>query len=129
MFYHENGKLHIAESRDSQGPVGAWRKWYRGAFTEPGLDGRSTQIPDLATHPGSNPSLLWNTFLERWLMAWHGWGGELWISSNRDLMDWTPPKILLKKPTPPGEGLVSNLDRQFRQDRRRVDSASLRGIS
>jgi hypothetical protein len=64
------------------------------------MGGRSTPIPDLATHPGGNPSVLWNTFLERWLIAWHGWDGQLWISSSSDLMDWTPPKILLKKPTP-----------------------------
>jgi hypothetical protein len=102
-FYQEGGLLHMAESRDSQGHPGTWKKWYRGGFTEPGLGGRSKPIPAFAKHPGGNPSVLWNTFLERWLIVWHQWRGDLWISSSRDLMEWTPPKILLKKPWPRGK--------------------------
>jgi hypothetical protein len=97
-FFQEKGQLCVAMSRDSQGNVGSWRKWYQGSFSEPGLGGRVTPIPAFARHPGGNPSVLWNTFLQRWLIAWHGWGGDLWISSSTNLMDWSPPKILLKKP-------------------------------
>ena len=41
-----------------------------------------------------------NTYLKRWLITWHTWRGDLWISSSTNLMDWSPPKILLKRPWP-----------------------------
>lgn len=97
-FFQEEGYLCMAASSDSQGRAGSWLKWYQGGFTEPGLGGRRSPIPAFANHPGGNPSVLWNTFLQRWLIAWHGWEGDLWISSSPNLMDWTPPKILLKRP-------------------------------
>lgn len=101
-FFQEEGYLSMAVSSDPQGRAGTWRKWYQGGFTEPGLGGRATALPAFAKHPGGNPSLLWNTYLERWLITWHTWRGDLWISSSTNLMDWSPPKILLKKL--PGKG-------------------------
>ena len=101
-FFQEEGYLSMAASSDSQGRAGTWRKWYRGGFTEPGLGGRATALPAFAKHPGGNPSVLWNTYLERWLITWHTWRGDLWISSSTNLMDWSPPKILLKRPWPRG---------------------------
>jgi hypothetical protein len=117
-FYQEGGLLHMAESRDSQGQAGTWRKWYRGDFTEPGLGGRSTPIPSLARHPGGNPSLLWNTFLERWLMAL--------LEPGPDGLD--APENSSQKTHAPREGLVSDPYRQFRQDRRRNAASALCGI-
>jgi hypothetical protein len=101
-FFQEEGYLSMAASSDSQGRPGTWRKWYRGGFTEPGLGGRATALPAFAKHPGGNPSVLWNTYLERWLIVWHTWRGDLWISSSTNLMDWSPPKVLLKRPWPRG---------------------------
>jgi hypothetical protein len=97
-FFQEKGYLCMAASSDSQGRAGTWRKWYQGGFTEPGFGGRVTFLPAFAKHRGGNPSVLWNTFLERWLITWHTWRGDLWISSSTNLMDWSPPKVLLKRP-------------------------------
>ncbi len=65
-FFQENAILCMAMSADPEGKPGSWRKWFKGGFTEPGLGGRATPIAALATHPGANPSVLWDTFLQRW---------------------------------------------------------------
>lgn len=102
-FFQEEGLLCMAASQDPQGRVGSWRKWHNGGFKEPGIGGRATPIAAFAKHPGGNPSILWNTFLQRWLIAWHGWSGDLWISSSPNLMDWTPPRLLLQRPSSRGK--------------------------
>jgi len=102
-FFQENGRLCMAMSADPEGRPGSWRKWYKGGFTEPGLGGRATPIPSLAHHSGGNPSVLWNTFLGRWVMVWHRWEGDIWISTSENLTDWSPPKLLLGQPSKAGK--------------------------
>jgi len=102
-FFQEDGRFCMAMSADPEGRPGSWRKWYKGGFTEPGLGGRATPIPALAGHSGVNPSVLWNTFLDRWVMVWHRWAGDLWISTSKSLTDWSPPKLLLGKPSKAGK--------------------------
>jgi hypothetical protein len=92
----------MAMSEDADGRPGTWEKWFEGAFTEPGIGGRATPIPQLSGHRGGNPSVLWNTFLKRWVIVWHRWVGDLWISTSEDLMAWSKPKVLLQKPSPEG---------------------------
>ena len=102
-FFQENAILCMAMSPDLEGRPGSWCKWYQGGFTEPGLGGRATPIPALAHHRGGNPSVHWNTFLEQWVMVWHRWEGDLWISTSQDLLEWTPPKLLLGRPAGAGK--------------------------
>lgn len=102
-FFQESGKLCMAMSADPEGRPGSWFKWYKDGFTEPGLGGRATPIPSLARHSGGNPSVLWNTFLDRWVMVWHRWAGDIWISTSKNLTDWSPPKLLLAKPSKRGK--------------------------
>jgi hypothetical protein len=94
-FYQEHF-LCMATSHDDGARPGTWRKFYNGDFSEPGLGGRNSPIPVLQSVPGGNPSVHWNTFLRRWIMVWQQWEhGKLWISSSRNLTDWTKPKLLL----------------------------------
>ncbi len=94
-FYQEHF-LCMAVSYDDQARPGTWRKLYNGEFCEPGLGGRNSPIPDLQKVPGGNPSVHWNTFLQRWIMVWQQWEvGKLWISQSQNLTEWTKPKILL----------------------------------
>ena len=102
-FFQEEAILCLAMSEDPEGRPGSWKKWFEGGFTEPGLGGRATPIPALAKHRGGNPSVLWNTFLQQWIMVWHSWAGDLWISTSEDLMAWSPPKLLLSKPSAAGK--------------------------
>lgn len=59
------------------------------AFSQPGLGGREAQIKDLGWW-GANPSVTWNSYLQRWLMVWHEWGPGVILSSSTDLVHWAP---------------------------------------
>jgi len=98
-FFQEGAILCMAMSEDPDGKPGSWKKWFEGGFTEPGLGGRATPIPALAKHRGGNPSVQWNTFLNTWIIVWHRWEGDIWISTSDDLVAWAPPKLLLSKPS------------------------------
>ncbi|MCH5686155.1 hypothetical protein LWM68_18980 [Niabella sp. W65] len=50
----------------------------------------------LTMNPGSNPSVHWNTYLNRFVMIWHGWDGKLYISASADGETWETPRLLLQ---------------------------------
>jgi hypothetical protein len=87
--------LYLAMSTDPLGQPGSWKKLYNGAFTEPGLGGKATPVANLRDQPGANPSVFWSTLLGQWVMVWHGWNGNLYISASPDLMTWEKPRLLL----------------------------------
>lgn len=86
----------MAASADPNGYVGSWKKWYNNSFSEPGLGGKQTAIAPLSMNPGSNPSVHWNTYLNKFVMIWHGWDGKLYISASADGEAWGTPKLLLE---------------------------------
>ena len=94
-FFQEH-YLCMAVSDDKQALPGTWKKWYNGGFNEPGLGGKVSPIEGLVTRPGGNPSVHYNTELQRWFMVWHTWTGNLVYSWSRDLIRWEPPVDLLK---------------------------------
>ena len=102
-YFQEQGILRMAMSEDAEGRPGTWKKWFEGGFTEPGIGGRATPIPNLVDKEGGNPSVHWNTFLRRWVMVYHNWTGDLLISRSADLTSWTAPKLLLEKPSVAGK--------------------------
>jgi hypothetical protein len=102
-FFQEGAALCMAVSDDPDGMPGTWKKWFEDGFTEPGLGGRATPIATFAKLRGGNPSLIWNTFLERWVIAWHTWVGDLWISTSPDLVHWDAPQMLLKRTSEKGK--------------------------
>lgn len=99
-FYQEH-YLCMAISSDPDGKPGTWKKYFQGSFSEPGLGGRNSAIPDLRDFAGGNPSVHYNTYLKKWVMVWHTWESSsphpnsIWISTSKDLLKWTPPKVLL----------------------------------
>ena len=96
-FYQEHF-LHVAMSREHDGKPGTWKKYFDGKFEEPGLGGRQTPIPGLEDHAGGNPSVHFNTFLDRWVMVWATWDqssphpNSIWMSTSSDLQKWASPK-------------------------------------
>lgn len=102
VCYYQEHFLCMAISMDAQARPGTWKKYYQGKFTEPGLGGRNSPIPTLATHAGGNPSVHFNAFLKKWVMVWHTWERSssspesLWISSSQNMLDWTAPRLLVK---------------------------------
>ncbi|KAI9005600.1 hypothetical protein DFJ74DRAFT_773874 [Hyaloraphidium curvatum] len=88
--------LGVAVSYDPDGAPGSWRKWigWNRGFLSPGMGGRFLPLPNLASVPGGNPSLHWNTVLQRWVLVWHGWDLKLYVSASDDCLSWDAPRLL-----------------------------------
>lgn len=87
--------ISMATSADPDGDAGSWEKWYNGAFTQPGIGGLQTPVAGLSNSPGANPSVHWNTYLNKFIMVWHGWNGKLYISASDDGEVWDDAQLLL----------------------------------
>src|SRR4051794_33818465 len=53
-------------------------------FNSPGLGGSFVPAPGLDWVPGSNPSMHWNTYLEKWVIVFNGWDNCLHVSASAD---------------------------------------------
>ena len=101
LCFFQQHALCIACSEDPLGKPGTWRKYYRGDFREPGLGGRSSPIAGLVDHAGGNPSVHFNTYLQRWVMVWGTWERtsprpeSIWLSTSDDLLKWSAPQVLV----------------------------------
>ncbi len=99
---------------DRHAPRGKVRKFYRGAWNEPGLGGACTPIFPVTrdwSHPDPEafwgPAVHWNTHLGRWVMLLNSAGGEpgwsqqgIYIAYAADLANpaaWSAPALLLPR--------------------------------
>lgn len=93
--------LCMAASYDPEGASGTWKKWDGKDFTLEGynatttLGGKNIEIPNLERSPGANPSVMWNTYLNKWVMAYHTWNNSIVISTSEDAINWEAPKTLI----------------------------------
>ncbi|MCQ2590916.1 MAG: hypothetical protein MJ179_10875 [Treponema sp.] len=93
--------LCMAASYDPEGKPGTWKKWDGDKFTfdawnpETGLGGANIAIDFLAEVPGANPSVMWNEYLNRWVMVYASWGKEVYISFSDNATDWSRPERIL----------------------------------
>ena len=101
-YYHDGGRLHMAASTDPEGAPGTWKKWDGTDFTLPSLGGIDHAIDAFLPHEGHSPSITWNGYLNRWLMAYAGWDGRTYLSSSVGLLTWSTPTLLLA-PTAPAD--------------------------
>ena len=91
LFQHSS--LRLAVSEDPSGNVGTWFKYHEGAFGEPGIGGRSTPLAGLPG--GANPSVHWNTHLQKWVMVYAGWNpSDVLITASEDLINWEPARTV-----------------------------------
>lgn len=101
MCFFQEHYLCVASSEDARGRPGTWKKYHDREFVEPGLDGRSTPIQGLERHAGGNPSVHFNTYLNKWLMVWGTWENSstspdsIWLSSSSDLVHWDAPRLVV----------------------------------
>lgn len=104
ICYYQEHILCMAVSYDPQGRPGTWFKFFNGSFSEPGLGGRNNSIPGLENYAGGNPSVHFNTYLQKWVMVWHTWDStsphpaSFWLATSRDLLHWEKPRVLLVPP-------------------------------
>ena len=58
-----------------------------------GLMGLGYGHPDLASIPGSNPTLLHDMLEKRWVIVYHAWMGSLAWATSTDLDQWSTPQF------------------------------------
>jgi hypothetical protein len=92
---HEQGFLQIARAPvESDGAPGAWRKYYNGAWGQPGVGGKGSTILPIDKASGiNNPAMVWpvfSTYLNAFVLVFlanAGW----FFSTSTDLIAWTQP--------------------------------------
>jgi hypothetical protein len=96
MCYYQEQQISMAVSTDSIGAPGTWKKYYKGDFTEDGLGGEQSPLPGLENYPGGNPSVHWNTYLNKWVMVWHGWApAKIYVSVSANGINWDTPQAII----------------------------------
>ena len=107
--------ITMAESTDPEGKAGTWKKWDGTDFTvegcnqETGLGGPNTSISGLSAYHGGNPSVMYNTYLEKWIMVYHSWQSYIVLSYSEDGITWSSPVTLISKTMEPGGSMYPNL--------------------
>ncbi len=76
----------------SKGKPGAWTKFFKGAFTEPGLGGQSSALSGL---PAAARGISYNSYLDRWLAVKVDIAGTFLFQST-DRMSWTPLRQIVR---------------------------------
>lgn len=93
--------LCMAASSDPAGAPGTWKKWDGNGFTieacdgKTGLGGENIAIDNLTSMSGANPSVMWNTYLEKWVMVYATWGKRVVITYSEDALHWSKPVKIL----------------------------------
>jgi len=90
-------KICMAVSSDPAGAPETWYKWDGTDFTiegynnNTGVGGRDIAIEGLQHIAGANPSVMWNTYLQKWIMVYHGWNRVIYFSTSYDGLVWDTP--------------------------------------
>ncbi|MCQ2583351.1 MAG: hypothetical protein MJ160_05540 [Treponema sp.] len=95
-----SNKLCMAASYDPEGKPGTWKKWDGSDFSgeacgENGLGSSNVAISNLSDVPGANPSVMWNHYLNKWIMVYHSWEKEIYLAASDDAIHWTNPKKII----------------------------------
>lgn len=93
-------RLCLAASYDPQGKPGTWKKWDGNSFSGYGCDSslkgsKDYALANLKSVPGCNPSVMWNEYLNKWVMVYGSWGKEIYISFSDDGINWSSPEKIL----------------------------------
>lgn len=92
----------LAMSEDPEARSGTWKKWdgnrfcveAYNSFTNRG--GTNFALRNLNYRPGANPSVMWNHYLNKWVMVYHGWSPkQVYISFSKDGITWSSPARIL----------------------------------
>jgi hypothetical protein len=105
--------IHVARAPLAHADIpAAWRKYFQGAFTEPGIGGRSTPViqrapPEDATVYAAHPSVSWNVALGRLLAVFESRDG-FYAATSADGVTWDPPQRFMAFPTADDEPAVGS---------------------
>ena len=91
----------MAASSDKKGASGTWKKWDGEGFNLPaydkntGLGGKNIAVKALDKVTGANPSVMWNTFLNKWVMVYGSWTKRIYMSFSDDGIVWSAPEKIM----------------------------------
>lgn len=105
IAYYSVYKMSAAISKDPQAAPGTWYKYWNGQFPMTaefrGLGGKQDRIgswlPGLDAVPGETPAVHWNTYLNRWVMAYNSFADHsvyLSVSKDENGVAWDKPILL-----------------------------------
>lgn len=89
----ENNKISAAINKSKDASVEGWKKWDSSNFTVNGLSGYGAPLGN--SFEGANPSVSWNTYLNKWVMVYGSWEGQIMISYADTLPHFSTPKVLI----------------------------------
>lgn len=107
--------LCMAASSDPSAAPGTWKKWDGKDFTiegcnaSTGLGGKDVPVAGLSQIKGGNPSVSWNTYLNKWIMVYHSRSREVIFSTSADGIAWSAPQVLVSKEMEPKLCVMPNL--------------------
>jgi hypothetical protein len=77
-------------------PLPPFAKWYNGAFSEPGINGRSTDL-EPGSYPG-DPSVVYSGYLRRYVVVADD-TQKISYAESPDGVTWTPRTIIHSQPS------------------------------
>ena len=94
LCYYQEHYIMLAMSGDPLGRPGTWYKYYEGSFSQPGMGGLSSQVNGL-TIAGGNPSVHFNSYLNKYVITYHGWNRSIYLSTSANGIDWEVPANII----------------------------------
>ncbi len=95
------GNMAVARaSLDSNGVPGPFYKYYNGSFSQPGVGGHETWVMGPSTAHATDNSqrcVMWNTYLQKYVMISANRIHNLNISYSDDLINWSMPQHFLQE--------------------------------
>lgn len=102
-----HGNMAVARAAlDENGVPGLFYKYYEGSFSEPGFGGNeswvmSTEGPADQYIDSSQRAVMWNTYLQKYVMVSLVRTNRIMISTSSDLLHWsTPQRLHMDSPNP-----------------------------
>jgi len=98
---NKNFLICMAASSDPAGASGTWKKWDGNNFSLTGYDSvtgvgaKCIPIKGLQDIGGANPSVMWNSYLKKWIMVYHQWDPRvIYMSVSSEGLNWSTPKAI-----------------------------------
>lgn len=99
--YKNNYYICMAASSNKEDLSTNWKKWNGEDFSIEGCNeltqtgGENVAIKGLSDKAGANPSVMWNKYLNKWIMTYHTWDKSIVASTSKDGINWSKPVTLI----------------------------------
>lgn len=93
--------ISMAASADIDGAPGSWKKWDGENFATEACDadtqlgGVNIAVEGLSANAGANPTVMWNSYLNKWIIAYHSWDKSIHMAISDDGLNWKESKCVI----------------------------------